>query len=70
MDLPMMSAAQRNGELIAHLTAESSALCKSQMVCVRWLSAANQARVPRDKLDMIAVANSARLGQGQLAFVD
>ena len=66
----MMSATQGHRELIANFASERTALSEPQVVGIRWPSAANQARVPRDKLDMIAVANSARLGKGQLAFVD
>ena len=70
VDLAMMPAAQRDGELIADLAAERPALGKSQVMGVRGLSAANQARVLGDRPDVIPVADPARLRQGQRALVD
>jgi hypothetical protein len=61
VDLAMMSAAQRDGELVAHLAAERAGLGKSQMVGVRGLSAANQARVRGDRSDVVPVADPTRL---------
>ena len=41
MDLAMVAAAQRNGELVAHLARQRSALDEAQVVRVRWLPSAN-----------------------------
>jgi hypothetical protein len=70
MNLAMVSSTQGDGELIAHLTAECTDLRNSEVVGIRWLSPANQARVVGDSLGVIPVANLPRLGQGQLAFID
>ena len=64
MKLAMMSAAQRHRELVADLAAQCAALCKAQVVRVRGLAAANQARLLRNKADMVLVADPARLRQG------
>ena len=66
----MVSSTQGDGELIAHLAAECTDLRNSDVVGIRLLSPANQARVVGDSLDVIPVANPPRLGQGQLAFID
>jgi hypothetical protein len=63
MDLAMVSSTQWNSELIADLASEGTALCEAEVVGVSGASAANQARVLRDKHDMIPVANAARLWQ-------
>ncbi len=70
MDLAMVSSTQGDGELIAHLAAVCTDLRNSEVVGIRWLSPANQARVVGDSLDVIPVANPPQLGQGQLAFID
>jgi hypothetical protein len=70
MSLAMMSATQGDGELIADLAAEGAALGKAQVVGVRGLAAADQAGALDDRPDMVAVANPARLGQGEQALVD
>jgi hypothetical protein len=66
----MVSPAQWDRELIAYLAAECTALRNSEVVGVRWLSPANQARVLGDSLDVIPVANPPRLRQGQRAFIN
>ena len=45
VDLAMMSSAQWYGEFIAYLATERPALRESQVVGIRWPSAANQARL-------------------------
>jgi hypothetical protein len=61
VDVAMVPAAERDGELVADLAAERSGLGKSQMVGVRRPSAANQARLLGDRPDVLAVADPARL---------
>ena len=68
--LAMMSSTQGDGELIADLAAECPALRKAQVVGIRGLTAANQARLLGHMSDVIAVANPARLRQRQHTFVD
>ena len=43
MQLPMMTAAERDGELVADFETEGSGLRKPQMMRIGWLSAADQA---------------------------
>ena len=70
MDLAMVSSTQWNGVLIADLAAEGTALCKSEVVGIRGSATANETRVLGDSFDVIAVANPARLRQGQHALID
>ena len=70
VQLAMVPAAERDGELVADLAAERARLGKSQMVSVRGLSAANQARVLGDRPDVLPVADPTSLRQGQQALVD
>ena len=65
MEFAMMAAAERHGELIARLAAESAALRKAQMMGVARLPAADQARLAGDKSDVVAVADTPRLRMGQ-----
>ena len=64
VNLAMMASTQRDRELVADFAAESAALGKAQMMGIRGLSAADQARVLGDRPDVIPVANPARLRQG------
>ena len=45
MKLPMMATAERDCELVADLKAESSRLCKTKMMRIRWLPSADQTRL-------------------------
>ena len=70
MDLTMMAPAERDCELVTNLATKRRRLCKSQVMGVGGPTATDQARVFGNRLDMLAVANSARGWQGQDAFVD
>jgi hypothetical protein len=70
MNLAMVTAAQGHREFIAHLAAERWALRETHLVRVRWLVAADQARLFGDEPDVIEVAQSAKLGQRQNALDD
>ncbi len=61
---------KRHGELVADLAAERPALREAQVVRVRRLAAADQARLLGDESDMVAVADPPRLRQGERALVD
>ena len=61
MNFAMMPPTQGNRELIAGLAPERPGLRKSQVVGVRRLPAANQARLLGNRFDVIPVPNSARL---------
>ena len=43
MQLPMMTAAERDGELVADFETEGSGLRKPQVMRIGWLPAADQA---------------------------
>ena len=57
----MVSAAKRNRILIANSAAERSTLRKSQVVRVRRLSTANQARMLGYRFNVVSVSHSSRL---------
>jgi hypothetical protein len=50
MQIAVMRAAEWHGELIAHLEPKRSRLGKTQVMGVCGLAAADEARLPRDKL--------------------
>ena len=66
----MVSAAERNGELIADLAAERSALRKPEMMGICRPPAANQARMLGDKSDMLPVTHPAGFRHRQRALID
>jgi hypothetical protein len=70
MDFAVMAPAQGNRELIADFAAQSRVLREPQMVGIRRLPAADEARLPGHVLDMIPVADPAWFGEGEGAFVD
>ena len=70
MDLAMMAAAQGHREFVADLAAERWALREAKVVGVRWLPAADQARLLGNETDVIAVADPPRLREGEHALVN
>ena len=62
MNLAVMAAAERHGELIAHLAAKGRMLGKAQMVRIRGHTAANEAWLFGDKSNVFVVANPASFG--------
>jgi hypothetical protein len=64
MKLAVVSSAQGDGELVAHLAAEGPILGKSEMVGVGGLATANQARLLRDGFDVVPITNPSQLRQG------
>jgi hypothetical protein len=70
MDFAMVSAAERDRELVADLAAERTALGEAKVMGVAGCAAANQAGLLRDVFDMLAVTYAARLGESQNALVD
>ena len=59
----MVPAAQWDGELVADLSTECSALRKAEMMGIGWSAAANQAGMLGDRSDVIPVTHSARFGR-------
>ena len=70
MNLAMMAAAKRDGELIAHLAAERAVLCEAKMVSIRRLSPADQTRLLGDEFKVRLVPNAPWLRQSEQAFID
>jgi hypothetical protein len=66
----MVPAAEWNRELIADLAAECSTLRKAKVVGVRRQAAANQARLPGYKSDVISVTHPSRFRHGQHALIN
>ena len=62
MHLAMMAAAERHGELVAHLAAKRRMLGKAQMMRIGGYAAANEAGLLDDEPHVLAVANPAWLG--------
>jgi len=57
----MMSSAQRDSELIAHLAPEGAVLREAKVMGIRGLPAANQAGSHGYRFDMIPVPRTAGL---------
>ena len=70
VDLAMVSPAQGDGELIAHLAPERPLLRKAQMMGVGRSPAADETGLLGNELTVIAVPNPARFGECQQALVD
>ena len=60
----MVTTAKRNSKLIPDLTPQAAVLPEAKMVSVRRLSTPDQTRMCGDEVDVITVANSARLSAG------
>ena len=63
MNFAMMTATERDRELIADFPAKRAALCETQMVSVGGPPTAEQTRMCGDELHVIAITKSTRLGQ-------
>ena len=70
MNFAMVTAAQRYREFIAYFAAKRRALREAHVMGVRWLPAADQARLLGNETDVIAVADPPRLREGKHALVD
>ncbi len=68
--LAVMSAAERHGELIADLDAETAGLREAKMVGIAGLPSADQARLLGDKSQVGFIAQAPQLRNGEQAFVD
>ena len=65
-----MCPAQRDREFITDLLPKPARLCKTQVVWVAGLAAANEAGLLCDEAKMLPVSLPLRLRQSQHAFVD
>jgi hypothetical protein len=70
VDFAMVTAAERNSELIADLAANCPALHKLEMMGICRPSPADQARMLGDRSDVIPVTRPTGFGHGKHAFVD
>jgi hypothetical protein len=70
VDLAMMSAAQRYGELVAYLEAETASLREAQMMGVAGPPFTDQAGLFGDKSKVDLVAKATGLRNGEQALVD
>jgi hypothetical protein len=66
----MVTSAQRDGVFVAHSTADSPWLSKTEMMGVRRPSAADQAWLRRNEPEVRAITVAARFTQREGAFVD
>ena len=70
MQLAMMTAAERHGELVADFETERSGLGKPQVMRVGWLPAADETGLRGHESQMGLVAQPLGLGDGENALVD
>ena len=68
--LPVVGSAHGHGELIADLPTERAKLGKAQVMGVWRYTAADEAGLLSDELEVLLVPDSLGLGEGQDAFVD
>ena len=69
VDLAMVTATERNSEFIAGLASDRPVLRETEMMGVRRVTAAYQARLLRHNLDVFAITHAARFRELQQAFV-
>ena len=70
VELAVMTAAERYGELVTDLAAKRPALGKAQVMSVGRFAAADQTSLLRDKAHMVAIADAPRLGMGENGLID
>jgi hypothetical protein len=70
MQFPVVTAAQRNCELVAYFVGQSAALRESEVMRVRRLSTTDEARFLDNGPDMVSIPNPTWLGQRERTLVD
>ena len=70
MNLAMMASTECNDPLVADLSSKCAALREAQMMGIGRCAAADEARLGRDKSEMIFVPNATRLGMDKFALVN
>src|SRR5579885_2621047 len=70
MQLTVMTAAERHGELVAHLQADGAGLGKAQVMRIAGLPAADQTGLRGDEPEVVLVAEPFGLGDRKDALVD
>src|SRR5438046_1036686 len=69
VNLAVMQAAYRHGELVAHLQTQCARLGKAEVVCVARTSAAQETGLARYEVAVLLVPQSGRFLRGQTALV-
>src|ERR1700730_17372559 len=67
---PVMHAAERDREFIARFAAQGAWLQISEMMGIRWLTAAHKERLSSDKAQVLAVTIAPRRGNREHTLVD
>lgn len=70
MQFAMVCATYRHGELVTHLASQSSELSEPDVMGVRRRASAYEARLCRDKPEVLLIADSSRLREGEDALID
>ena|SRR6478672_8484733 len=70
VDGPVMQATERDREFIARFAAQRAWLDVPKMMRVRWLAAADEARLLSDEAQMLAISIPARCSERQGAFIN
>ena len=70
MQFPVVTAAQRNSELVAYFAGQSAALRESEVMRVRRPSTTDEARFLDNGPDVVSIANPTWLGQRERTLVD
>jgi hypothetical protein len=70
MNLAMMTAAKRHGELVAHLSPKRGMLCKAHMMRIGRCATADRTWLFAHEMQMLSIANSARFWVAKFALVD
>lgn len=70
VDLAMVPATQRDGELIADLARQRAPLGKAQVMRFARRPATDRARLLGDEPDVLTIAHAPRLGEGKHGLVD
>jgi hypothetical protein len=70
MHFAVMSPAQRDQKFVTDFTTERAWLRESEVVGIRWLPAANQARAFGNPFEMHFISEPAGFWEGEHAFVD
>jgi len=69
MELPVVSAAERDRKLVAHLQTDCFGLCKPDVMWIGWPPFADQARLRRDEFQVRFITKPLRWTDRELALV-
>jgi hypothetical protein len=63
MQLAMMEAADRDGELVTHASSQCTRLCKREMMRIRWDATAHKTGLPEHESAVVLIAQPNRFAQ-------